>query len=260
MLTSQLTSWTRKLGFALSAPNLTYRVLSKLFSQSVELPFQPRGMKHPLWLRTKSSDLPTYRQIFVKQEYQVAGLPTPRVILDCGANIGCSAIFYAGRYPDARIFAVESEHGNYELLRRNTQYYGNVTPIHAAIWRENVTLQVVDTGRGEWGYATSPVETGECTDAAAGKAIPGRTIDRLMDEHGLDFVDILKVDIEGAEKDVFADASRWIERVGVVIVELHDRFIPGCRESVEAAVVDFDQRTVNGEHLFFARTPGRNAA
>ncbi len=255
MLTSQLTSWTRKLGFALSAPNLTYRVLSKLFAQSVELPFQPRGMKHPMWLRTKSSDLPTYRQIFVKQEYQVEGLPTPRTILDCGANIGCSAIFYAGRYPDARIYAVESEHGNYELLCRNTQYYDNVTPIHAAIWRENVTLQVVDTGRGEWGYAT-----GECTAENSGPAIPGRTIDRLMDEHGLDFVDILKVDIEGAEKDVFADASRWIDRVGVVIVELHDRFIPGCRESVEAAVVDFPERIVNGEHLFFARTPKKKAA
>ena len=59
--------------------------------------------------------------------------------------------------------------------------------------------------------------------AGEGHAVAAITRDRLMRDQGIDHIDILKVDIEGAEKEVFADTSAWIDRVGSIIVELHER-------------------------------------
>jgi hypothetical protein len=86
-------------------------------------------------------------------------------------------------------------------------------------------------------------------------------MDTLLREHGVDRVDVLKVDIEGAEKEVFASCSSWIDRVGVLIVEFHDRLKDGCSDTVYAAAEQFPVRWNRGETTFFQRQacpPPRN--
>src|SRR4029453_16016552 len=82
---------------------------------------------------------------------------------------------------------------------------------------------------------------------------PGLTIDRLMRQYGWDYIDLLKIDIEGAEKEVFETSASWIGKVGIIVVELHDRSKAGCSRSVYAAVKGFELEWCKGETTFFVR-------
>lgn len=77
-----------------------------------------------------------------------------------------------------------------------------------------------------------------------------------MQENHLNFVDLLKMDIEGSEKEVFEDSDRWIEKVGVIAIELHEEIRPGCKLAMSRATKGFEQIGHRGETLFMAR-PGR---
>jgi FkbM family methyltransferase len=74
------------------------------------------------------------------------------VIIDAGANIGLSALFFANKYPDAKIFAIEPEETNYKLLELNTKPYNNVCLIKAALWDSVRKIHLFDTGLGKDGY------------------------------------------------------------------------------------------------------------
>jgi len=74
-----------------------------------------------------------------------------------------------------------------------------------------------------------------------------------MEMAGVERVDILKVDIEGAEIEVFETAASWIQHVGVIIVELHDRLRDGCEAAVMRATTDFQIRRRQGEYMVLGR-------
>ena len=78
-----------------------------------------------------------------------------------------------------------------------------------------------------------------------------------MAEFDIKHIDLLKVDIEGAEKEVFASSAYWMSRVGAIAIELHDRFKTGCQESVDAATKEFELRRTRGETTFLLRKDSR---
>ncbi len=211
------------------------------------------GCKYPFRLRLASTDVEACEQIFVNREYDFEVERPPGVIVDAGANIGLASIYFANRYPDARIIALEPQRGNFELLRENVAPYGNVTPLHAALWSEETEISVVDPGSGDWGFRTRTPETLASGGAAPSQTVAALTIDRLMRDFGLQKIDILKVDIEGAEREVFAHSSTWIDKVDAVIVELHDRFQDGCTRAFDAAVCSFGNRWRRGENIYVSR-------
>lgn len=223
------------------------------------LSVQPEGVAFPFQLRCLTSDIPTFDKIFVSNEYAFDVDRQPSVIVDAGANIGLASIYLANRYPSARILSVEPEAGNFALLQRNTQPYPQITPVLAALWRENADIDLVDPGLGSWGFMTE----GEAT-RAEGKNPPtrqpggrsrvrGTTVDRLIADHGIDRISILKMDIEGAEREVFEDSSAWLARVDGMIVELHDRMKPGCSQSFDDGTPGFDHRWNQGENVYLSR-------
>src|SRR3954453_19511957 len=71
--------------------------------------------------------------IFVERNYDVEPLSSPKVIVDLGSNIGLSVVFFASKYPGARVLGVEPDPGAFELLRRNAGRLGGVTVRHAAV-------------------------------------------------------------------------------------------------------------------------------
>lgn len=78
----------------------------------------------------------------------------------------------------------------------------------------------------------------------------------LLTRYGIDRIDLLKIDIEGAEREIFSDSAPWIARVGAIATELHDHLTPGATRAFEAATADFQVRGRRGENHFVAR-PGR---
>lgn len=209
--------------------------------------------RHAFRLRVPSSDVPTYRQVFVDGEYDFLVAAQPQVIVDAGANIGLASIYFANKYPEAQILAIEPEHGNFQLLRQNVAAYPNVIPIHAALWNSNEEINLTDPGLGNWGFMTEAKNACVNPPDRAGHAVSARTVDSLMEEFGISKIDILKIDIEGAEKEVFADTTAWIAAVNSIIIELHERMKAGCNRSFYCGSNGFDDEWIQGENVVLSR-------
>ena len=204
-----------------------------------------RETGRPFDVRLGTSDLRVLEQVFARQEYSLPKSVKPRTIIDAGANIGCTTIFFANRYPDARIIAIEPEPSNFEVLRSNCAGLTNVVPVAAAVWSHPTTLTFVDPNWPKWAF-TMKERTNE------GAAIRAVTIPQLIEEFSLDRIDVLKMDIEGGEKEVFSSSNlSWLDNVGMLAIELHDFIKPGCARALYSAIGDrsFEQRQ-SGDLLF----------
>jgi FkbM family methyltransferase len=225
---------------------LTSRRASKLGKRiEVMLP----GTDIPLTLRLGTSDISVFKDMFIDLEYGWVFNTPPSVIIDVGGYIGLSAAFFAHRYPEAMIIAIEPDAANYDLLVLNTARFPNVHAVRAAVWKESGTISLTDPGSGAWGLRVSesyaPVTGGDLVRAV--------TIDEIRKEFGLDRIHLLKVDVEGSEKEIFSTADSWISSVDAICIELHDRFKIGCSRSFFMAVQDFPIELHRSEDVLVAR-------
>ena len=83
--------------------------------------------------------------------------------------------------------------------------------------------------------------------------VTAMSIDKIMKDYSLTKIDILKIDIEGAEREVFSDTSSWIEKVDSIIVELHERMKSGCNRSFYCGSNGFDNEWGQGENVYLSR-------
>jgi FkbM family methyltransferase len=222
---------------------------ARVLRKPLEIVVNSCATRHPVHLRLRTSDVSVFEEIILNGEYSFAPPTAPRVIVDAGANIGLTSVYFANRFPHAKIIALEPEQANFRMLRKNARYYENIHPVEAALWKENTSLSLSDPGAGSWGF-----QTHERTDQnAASPLVDAVTLDRLMHLHQCEHIDVLKIDIEGSEKEIFESCEPWIGKVGMIMVELHDRYKSGCSRSVYAATRDFDVEWCRGETTFFAR-------
>jgi FkbM family methyltransferase len=215
------------------------------------------GSNTRVFLRLGSSDISVFNGIFRWLEYGW-DLEQPRTIVDGGAYIGLSAIYFTMRYPGVRVIAVEASRRNFDLLVRNTSAFPNIEPVNAALWPKPGMLVLTDPGTGLWGLQVK-APTGSldaATDAAEGGAdlIRAITIGDIIRDHGLRKIDLLKIDIEGAEKELFSEPGAWLAQVDAICIELHDWFKTGCTRTFFAAVGDFGIEAWRGENVLVARS------
>lgn len=156
---------------------------------------------------------------------QLAASGRTPLIIDAGANIGASAVYFACSFPKARVVAIEPERSNFELLTLNTSGLP-VESHHAALAATPGTLNVVDAGEGFWGYRTAALAEG----GKAVHTVSCVTINDIYAAHaGVPFM--AKIDIEGGESELFAANTEWVDRTPVIIIELHDWLMPGSANS-----------------------------
>lgn len=194
------------------------------------VPLRLPTIKAPIYLRAGTSDSKTFDQVFIAEHQAVYLENEPKVIFDVGANIGLASILFANRYPQAQIIAVEPERSNYELLCRNVAPYPNIKTIECGVWYRDSWLTISNPDDEKW--AMQVIESTESSD----DRIQGFSLLTLMERFSVSTIDLLKVDIEGAEVELFGDGFEdWIDCVGVLMVELHDRIRPGCEAAFAAA-------------------------
>ncbi|MEO7098021.1 MAG: FkbM family methyltransferase [Luteolibacter sp.] len=198
---------------------------------------RPKGYPAAITIRGRTSDAGILCNIIVCAEYEITGLDQIRSIIDAGANIGLAAIYFSKRFPNAKITSIEPERSNFELLVKNTSHLPNVTAIRAALWPTRAQLSVVDSQSEKWGFQFVADTSGEFD-------VEGITIHDLLG----DGVDLLKIDIEGGEKEVFMGDPDWMNRVQYMLLEIH----PGCWKTVFTAFesIEYECR-ISGENLFF---------
>jgi len=217
-----------------------------------------------LFVRRGTSDVSVLNQVLVLREYDLSGTPQfemlyetyraaadagrQQLIIDCGANIGLSTLFFARKFPNAKVLAIEPAVGNVTMAMQNLSGIKNIEFINAAIDSRPGTLTLKRTGE-EWGYRTSPP-----TNTADGPLVIAMTIDQLCAKTAIEDILIVKVDIEGAERSLFVGDVAWMDRVSLLIVELHDWLFPGegtSRAFFRALEGRKFEMLHRGENLFF---------
>src|SRR5215469_4888185 len=204
-------------------------------------------IRSPIYLRMRTSDQFLYPEILLQGQYAFDLPLIPKIIVDAGANIGMASIYFTHRYPEAKIIAVEAEASNFDLLKRNVDPYPSIIPIHAALWNRDGEISVSEpdpsTGAaGKWAFITRE---------GPGAKVRAVTLRTLMRDMAIRSIDLLKIDIEGAEKEVF-EACDWIDDIRYLMIELHDRLKPGCSEAVNSVAKEFS-RLQRFETTLYAR-------
>ena len=209
--------------------------------------FKLKKLKHPFAIRDNPYDFATLEEVLLKEEYDIDLSFEPLTIIDGGANIGLTSIYFAIKYPKAQIVSIEPEAGNFEMLRKNTQHYPNISLLNTGIWNHKTNLTIVDTGKGNNSFIVEELS------APAKDSISAVSIEDIINEKKWKSVDILKLDIEGSEKNVFEkNYESWLPLVRVLIIELHDRIINGCSETVFKALANYNFSTaLKGENYIF---------
>lgn len=159
--------------------------------------------------------LHTYQELFEKQIYRFHTATDRPIIIDCGANIGLSVLYFKKCLPNADIIAFEPDASNFTLLEKNvySNNLASVTLHNAAIWIHNNSINF-DASGSEASHISEQPDSG----SFAVKAF--RLADLLQQYPKVDF---LKIDIEGAEKAVLQDAAHQLTRIENMFVEYHGK-------------------------------------
>ena len=181
-------------------------------------------LAHPISMRAGTSDLWVFDQIFLYKEMETDFGQDVAFIIDAGANIGLTSAYLANRFPNAQILALEVDQQNFELLAANTRPYPRVTPLLKGLWHRGANLVIDNPEDYAWAFTVS--EAGQ----KGSSTVEGISVADLLRDFGWERVDLLKMDIEGAELEVLSHGTEeWLDRVRVLAVEFHFQRI-GCWE------------------------------
>lgn len=184
-------------------------------------------------IRKHSSDFKVFKAVAVFEQYNISKITSKNVktIVDLGSNIGFSVMHFKSKFPNARVIAVEPEKSNYDQLVKNVKTYKSVDCLQNAIWYSQKNLGIFDSGLGEYGFR---VVDGNQKLVGSVDAI---TMDDIINKYKLQTIDILKIDIEGAEKELFTyNYESWLPKVRCIVIELHDSYRPGCATAFFKAI------------------------
>jgi FkbM family methyltransferase len=220
--------------------------------------------RRELRFRSGTSDRRVIRQIFLDHDYDLRRctryteiaeyLSRQRrrglrpLIVDVGAHIGVSSLYFSLVLNSAVVVAIEPEPGNFALLQRNVAGL-DVHCLQAALAASEGKARIVDPGEGTWGFRTERHSEGDVP------AVPLDTIYRqFLRDDLLPFM--VKIDVEGAEEDVFSANNGWITQTPLLVIELHDWLLPGrgTARNFLRAIADTDRDFVPlGENILSIR-------
>lgn len=192
-----------------------------------------------------SSDLNVFAQIYLYNEYQplVAAFkqhfPNDKKlnVIDAGSNIGLTSVYLSKHFPGSNFIAIEPDASNFDSVSFNLKANGieNAKKIKGGLWSSITNLKIVNDFRDQKDWSIRVEETNEEGDLNA------FSVNHLMEENQFDTIDILKIDIEGSEKEVFtgvnADVS-FLAKTKCIAIEIHDEF--DCREAINKILKDYN--------------------
>ena len=156
------------------------------------------------------------------------------VIVDAGGYIGTAAIRFSEMFPLATIVTLEPDESNLRILKFNTRHYPSIQVVHCAlVGIQRDWVKIYDSNCGEWGFTT--VEA-----SAEGLAFnsTGRSKAQTIEQLNLSPISLLKLDVEGSEKEIFESNDPILQSIPIIVAELHDRLVPGCTEAFRSFSVD----------------------
>jgi len=237
---------SKKLGFI---SFLNYYFQNK-FSLKEEIKIKPKGFKDYLFFRKGDTDFTVFSQVFFKLEYDFPLNFIPKNIIDCGANVGFASLFFLLKYPSSNIIAIEPEIKNLNQIKKNLSHDVNVNILHGGVWHSNSRLKIVrDLNFDSWSYTCKEVSND------FDNTFRGFNIESIMKEYKIEEIDILKIDIEGSEIELFSkNFEYWLPRTKAIYIELHDWNRKGCSKIFFSTLFNYDFSVfIKGENLICIR-------
>lgn len=184
-----------------------------------------RALSFPHWVELRDGtalrletfhDLVTAWIIFFRDEYDVD--PSARVIVDAGANIGAFSLYAARAAPGARIVALEPFPATLARLRETIR----ANRLEGRVVCRDVALAGASERRRLDDDPSLPSQSRGLSASETGVVVEALTLGDLLEREGLERVDLLKIDIEGGEHEVFLEApSAVLARIERVAMEYH---------------------------------------
>lgn len=203
-------------------------------------------------LRLEKSDIKVFRQVILENEYQalvdiiIEKKVIVKTIIDCGANIGLTTLFLKKHFPECSIICVEPDKENADLCEENIEANKllNVSVLNKGVWFRPAMLKINRNFRDGESWSFSLEETLNSNEADT-EAI---SIEDIIIANCFEYVDILKIDIEGGERYLFKSKEyiqSVLKKVRCLVIEIHDEF--NIREQIYACLTEcgfsyFDSR------------------
>ena len=195
------------------------------------------GINMSVLIKRNSSDARVLNQIFIEEEYKpIVNLfkkykITPQKIIDAGANIGLTSLYLNSVYDGVESIAIEPNESTFLRMRKNLEINScrSVLPLNVGLWSSDTYLSPANTFRDGQDWSFSLKEEKIITP----KSIKARCIKGLLNEYDWESVDLLKMDIEGAESEIFKSSNavaEWLPHIKILAVEIHDEF--DCRDRI----------------------------
>lgn len=185
-----------------------------------------------LKLRLEGSDTLVFSQVIVHRDYEsLVGFynlkfkKSPKNIIDAGANVGLTTIYFKSKYPEATVYLIEPVQANFALAKRNieTNSISSVIFFNGALWPKSESLRVINDFRDlkDWSLRVESNPEGDIESVT-----PFEIINKLGG-----VIDIFKIDIEGSENQLFSEEMdlTWLHQVRVIAIEIHDEFLVRTR-------------------------------
>jgi len=179
-----------------------------------------------VFYRTSSSDMTLIYEILLKSkfkaEYFFPDELDPKVIFDIGGNIGITSIFLAHLFPNAKIYSFEPLPENFEILKKNIKKYNNIEAFNIGLGSKNGNFKVYYSNDSEnfGGISFHPDPVGNNLDSFIVCEV--QNINTVVEKLNLDYIDIIKIDTEGAEYDILTSLKeKIIKKAAWITGELH---------------------------------------
>ncbi len=218
-------------------------VLKKVASDVYDLSYKVNNKLSIYRARFNDSDIEVFDQVILREEY--ASLVKtirekkiiPKVLIDCGANLGYTTMYLSSFFEFDKILLIEPNKSIFELLEFNVnEFVRKLGPRfiieRKGIWIKNTRLKMKQNFRDKKAWAFSLEEDEKGGD------IEVTNFPELIKKHGIDLIDILKIDIEGAEATLFSKEEYMKEVMSItkfIVIEIHDEF--NCRDIIEQTLI-----------------------
>jgi len=185
-------------------------------------------------------DYAVIKSIFAKGDYNLATLTrsddiyaryqeicaageTP-LIVDAGANIGASTLYFAHEFPNAKVIGLEPEPNNFKLASENCSHVPNIHILQAGLANAPGRAKIQNPNADNWAFQTQADTQGDLELVSLNQLL-------IQKQQNGKIPFLVKIDVEGFEENIFASNTEWVDQFQVLIIELHDWMLPGQANS-----------------------------
>lgn len=172
-------------------------------------------------LRTYAGDIDIFYEIFYKEIYKLDCITDNAVVIDAGANVGFAALYFLKQMPNATIYCIEPDPDNFICLQKNLKVELESGKIKAVLAGLSDKDGLMNLEKNSLKYNSSLVKT----PSENSIEVITYSVDSFLKKFVVDKVDLFKIDIEGAEENIFESDTSWLSNVDEMLIEFHSEKI-----------------------------------